>query len=202
MLALEKQTHGWKDYKTKDGITVGIQVFESGQILTRTTVEVPYPLVDFYYFLKENCTKIHQESCVAETVQVFNENLSVGTSKLKLSFPFSNRDFVYLKYTEILPEDNFALIGLMSIDRKDLPPTKEFIRGELVIGNMIRVKDEKSCTMTLVFHVDFKGQTKNTPAPLLKRQAAKMQSKKVKMLKQMFESNKIPRRVSLSASSS
>ena len=68
-------------------------------------------------------------------VEKFNENLSVKyvTMSMKEHILLKDRDFVFLHFQEIIPEENFGIVGFMSMDRPDVPPKKGYVRGEIGI---------------------------------------------------------------------
>lgn len=79
-----------------------------------------------------------------------------------MPFPLTDREFVVLDYHEILPEDNFALVARMSIDRPDVPPDPKFVRAEAVMGMILRGSPHGGCTFTHIYHVDMKVHSSNS----------------------------------------
>jgi hypothetical protein len=68
------------------------------------------------------------------------------------------RDFVILQYSDIFPEDNFAVICCSSVERADVKPTKGIYRAEMFSGYLMR-QNNYTVSLTFIFHGDGKVET-------------------------------------------
>lgn len=190
LFQLEKQMEGWKEEK-RANCSFYFKKF-AHTILSKYVIELPVTIEEFYGFL-DHCQEVNfEEHCSRETktVQYFNENLSVKHTKIKFPFPFTNRDFVSLNYREILPEDEFAISAFISIDRDDVPPEKEFVRGEIEGGFIVRAGSRKgTCSVTHIKHVNAKGWTNQTPATYLKKLVRMSFQKEIERILKYFKLN-------------
>lgn len=64
------------------------------------------------------------------------------------------REMVFLKYTEIMPEDRFAISCFVSLDRPDIPVTKGHVRVDSFGGYIVRGDPQHpdKCRLTIVVH--------------------------------------------------
>lgn len=61
---------------------------------------------------------------------------------------------VFLEYSDILPDDNFAVVFSITSDY-DIKPAKGSLRADVFAGFIMReLKD--TCTLTFIFHSDGK----------------------------------------------
>jgi len=89
----------------------------------------------------------------------YNANLMARYVAFKVPL-MADRDFVWLQYSEILPEDQFALLTRISMERDDVPPVKGRIRADLFGGYLIRGLPDRptpTCKLTYIYHADGKG---------------------------------------------
>lgn len=116
----------------------------------------------------------------------FNEQLSIWYSVVSMPFPFQPRDFLLLQYTEILPEDNFAIVASTSIDLPiDHPVLAKLkfepgaVRGEITAGFILRAGPQPGTTnFTQIKHLDLGGSmTNKLPTSFIKKQVLSKQKK-------------------------
>jgi len=100
----------------------------------------------------------------------------------------SDRDFVALRYREILEEDGFAIHCQISVEHDDCPPIKGCIRADVFSGCMFRQIGKNQCRYTQISYVDAKGMLKHAPDFIVKA-AVKQQTDHTFKLKKYVEEN-------------
>jgi len=184
LFQLEKQTDGWK-YEVHPNFSLyWKKIPNSSQYMWKYVVQVPATVEEAYNFMKEFCSR-EPESLDAPShikqkrvVERFNDNLEVFHMKYAGGSFLTDRDFVFLRYSEVLPEEDFAMAGVISIQRDDVPEERGVVRGELEGGCIIRAGTKKgTAQLSKISHVDFKGWSKMLPSSFFKKQLKGMVEK-------------------------
>jgi len=186
LLAMEKQAMDGKSYHEGD-MSVNVTRFKkTGKVLSKVSKEFPHSVEETFKILHKNKTKNIPSLKELKIVLEFNDNLRWVHCKLKLPFPFADRDVLSLTYAEILPEDQFAIFSSISVDdipraKVELPKEHGVVRAELMTGMLIRGgKDKNSCTITSLVHLDLKGNSQLIPTKILKKQLLRIQTEHLK----------------------
>src|SRR5690554_3976817 len=95
------------------------------------SVEVPYSVRDFYNFCQTSPEQLNPHMGIVSTLETFNENLEHRYVLFHMGWPLKSRDFVTMNYTDIIEDETFAIVCIMSVEKEDMPPQKGLIRGEV-----------------------------------------------------------------------
>jgi hypothetical protein len=149
---------------------------------------------DIHNFLRDhhsNPTSLMPGAIRNEVIKNYNDNLSAFYAVCKSGALMKNREYVNLKYYEILPEDKFAISCCIAIDEGEImklvPIGEKVVRGEvskcfcccdanneIVAGNVLRgTNDINKTTLVTIIHLDLRGNSSAIPTFAFKRQIIK-----------------------------
>jgi len=159
LFQLEKNMEGWKNSPVKADYQVFYRKFEgTTQLMIKVVAEVSTTVENLFQYVLESPT-VDQGINDQRIVERINENLVLKYVSYKIPM-MSDRDFLLLQYSEILPEDQFAVMTRISMVRDDVPPVKGRVRADVFGGYLIRGLPDRptpTCKLTYIYHADAKG---------------------------------------------
>lgn len=138
----EKLSDGCKVRFMRVKVTVKFSIFSyfqgSGLVIVKAESEINASVEEIHNYLRDHHsdpTSLMPGAISNEVIKNYNDNLSVFYAVCKSGVLMKNREFVNLKYYEILPEDNFAISCCIAINdgeiKKLVPNNENTIRGEV-----------------------------------------------------------------------
>eukprot|EP01112_Ceratiomyxa_fruticulosa_P022134 TRINITY_DN8021_c0_g1_i2.p1 TRINITY_DN8021_c0_g1~~TRINITY_DN8021_c0_g1_i2.p1 ORF type:complete len:253 (-),score=61.70 TRINITY_DN8021_c0_g1_i2:127-885(-) len=154
---------GWKFIKHKGGVDCfykrddenPIVLIKGEGIVPATTKE----LLDF--FLVYESLKISDKTYMGgEVIERIDDQHSIFLSRFKAPPLIKNRDFLYIEYDGKGDDGETYLCVAYSIERDDVPPDPNFVRGVIYATGYIYKPvegDPSKSHLTYIVHVDPKG---------------------------------------------
>jgi len=176
---LEKQTNDWPSEKIED-VTVSFKRFPGSTVVVmRMEQEINATVDQVMSFTKKIClsedpTEMVGGNMKKELLTTYNDNLRLFHCTVKAHPLLKPRDFITLNYSEYLPEEKFGISAVASIDKPEYPPTKDLVRGDILVGILYRGTSNNKTSVTKLLHMDTKGST-ITPNWMLKKALSRPQ---------------------------
>jgi hypothetical protein len=171
-----KKEAGWEHIKEEKGINVyrkfiaGIQGRKSRYACVMCNGIINSPVVNVLDIFTDD-SRIPEYNAFYESgknLEVVAENTKVQWACTHPVFPFKPRDFVTLIHIRKL-KDGTCVVLNTAIDHKSKPPSKEYVRGQIILAaNIIQpiTGNKKKCNVTMLTQMDPGGFA---PAPAVNR---------------------------------
>jgi hypothetical protein len=151
----------------------------SNIILSRMTVEIDCSVPQLYQRLGHHFDERSIMLCQSKVLHRYNENLSVRHAEYAYPWPFKRREYLTLDWSEIVEEENFAVLLFMSVDYSQAPQPLPFkvpelkkgnIMAEVYAGYILRAhpQNRSKCIVNFVGYGDPKGNVKYAPKGMIR----------------------------------
>eukprot|EP01119_Soliformovum_irregulare_P014823 TRINITY_DN408_c0_g1_i9.p1 TRINITY_DN408_c0_g1~~TRINITY_DN408_c0_g1_i9.p1 ORF type:complete len:503 (+),score=108.84 TRINITY_DN408_c0_g1_i9:65-1573(+) len=188
---LEKEMTQWKMYRNDMGsFRYSIQKLPSGQVAFNTALrfDIPMSVADSHHWRLENENLLYPEIVSVKYLDEISPQLVIKQSVHDAHWPTAQRELVCLRFHELMPDDQFAIVAMKSVARDDVPVTKGCVRASVEVGWIARpIADKKDmCRLTMVQCIDMGGKTHLLPKSLASKNLKKHVAKRMKTMRKLF----------------